>query len=435
MLKRIKSTLRSLGSYLKLHTVPLSIIVATAIASTIWSTMTTPHITGNPCWQPIQLRVPFSEHTFTYNMNCDSVGFIAAGHEFPEAFADDPTRMSRPIYPLIEKLMFDTLLNLGFDDGLLVGVYGPVFINFMLAVGSAIILYYIVGKFFNKLIAIISALLLLLSSHFHIFLGQAHTEVAGDFVVVLCLLLIYLYSRRPSTKRMVLFSLFAGLLMLLKFVFSLLIFTVLILLYFKKYRELAIFAPLFFLPSALWYLFVTQVMHLDFVSAEVSMYQQGTWFLHILSKPSDLYIIPYSYLVTLCLLVFDTLVAFGVVPVILATYGFVLWQYKHKNSIVFLFITSLTLMLYAMLFGGARFAFVLYPIVLPLAAYGLLEIWKKVGTKFIILKAAAVLALLAGVAWSQSNVYMNVPKNYNYDYNYVRTHINYCNEKIYLTCK
>lgn len=404
-----------LQKYIGDHKQNLFLILLFAIFVTVYSLFFTPFISGSSCFQEVDIRLPA-----TYHINCDSWDFMASGKDFPEHFRTSNTRMSRPGYPF--------LLSIGYGIGeLLVGnvslleqFYGAIFLNFLFAVTTALLLYYLVNEFFNKRIALISSLFLLLSTHFRVFLPQVHTEIAGDFVIIASLFMLYLYIKKQNVFRLILLSFIVGLLMLIKFVFALPIFFGILALYHKKYKDLLIFGVVILIPTVLWYLFVIKVLHLPFESAEVTLYKQGTWFLSLLLQPQHLWVIVHAFFLTLAYFFMDTLLAFLILPVLFAIYGLIKFEYRHKYLFISLFVFSFIMMLFLMLWGGPRFSFGLFPIIIPLAVYGGSVLWNtgKKTTRTVIVISVVITTVL-----TLTNIYMIIPT---YDYNDIRTKSRAC---------
>jgi 4-amino-4-deoxy-L-arabinose transferase-like glycosyltransferase len=320
--------------------------------------------------------------------------------------------MSRPGYPALENILQHL-------SKLTSGLAGALLLNFLFAFGAAMLLYYVVKDHMGKKIAFVSALLLLLSTHFHVFIGQAHTEIAGDFVTICNLFLLQLYLKHKSTKNLLLIALACGLLMLIKFVFAMPIFFLLLALKYREIRTYGIFILVSILPTLSWYLYVTKVLNTPFVSAEVSTYQQGTWFLHFLPHPSMWGDLVRAFVYSNGLFVIDTMLAFLVVLPVLSVYGLSQWTgSRDKNFWYWSYVCSFALMLFLMLWGGARLAFGAFPVILPFAVFGFFQLCKRYSLNERKTAAFGAVMLLALVFLASVNVYRLIPK---YDFNDIRT--------------
>jgi 4-amino-4-deoxy-L-arabinose transferase-like glycosyltransferase len=383
------------------------------IAATTLSIYKSSWVSGSSCFSHDTLHIPVTGAEFTYHRNCDSPAFIKAGQNFPGHFKEDKIRMSRPGYPALENLLskFGAFFH---------GLRGAIILNVLLAWSASVLFYMLVKEFFDKKIAIISTLLLLLSTHFHLFLGQAHTEVAGDAIVVFTLFLLFRYIKRPSPMRLIVFSLIIGLLMLIKLVFALPIFFLLLALKYRRIKEFFVHIVLIVLPSIGWYLYVTRVLKTAFKSAEVSVYQQGTWYFHFLPHPSRWDDLVRAMVYSNGLFLIDVMVAFLVILPPLSIYGLLKWpHYKNDKYFWYLsFTVSFALMLFLILWGGARLAFGIFPIILPFGVYGLFTLLDphKIQSKSMRYGVLGILAVLA-VSVTFINVYEIAPS---YDNNHVR---------------
>ena len=388
-------------------------LLLVVLAATTLSVYRSSWIKGSSCFSNDIRHVPLTHSAFTYHINCDSPAFIEAGKDFPGEFKDHKIRMSRPGYPALENML--SKLGAFFS-----GLRGAILINVLLAWSAAVLFYVLVNEFFNKKIAVISTLLLILSTHFHLFLGQAHTEVAGDAVVVFTLFLLYRYIKRPSSVRLVIFSFVIGLLMLIKLVFALPIFFFLLALKYHRLKEFLGHLTFIILPSVGWYLYVTRVLKTAFRSAEVSVYQQGTWYLHFFPHPSRWDDLIRAFLYSNGLFVIDTMIAFLVILPPLSIYGLIKWPHYVKDKFFWYisFVISFALMLLLILWGGARLAFGIFPVILPFGVYGFFALLDryKIHSKRMRYTIFSVLALLV-ISLSFVNIYDLAPS---YDNNHVR---------------
>lgn len=397
----------------------LFLFLLTAFSAAM-SVYKSPHIEGNACFNKTTLRLLATNFNFDYYMNCDSAEFLEAGRDFPYHFIDSKIRMSRPGYPAIEWVVNKISTNiLGTQNDITMSLYNAIFINFIFALLSVLALYYLTERLFSKNNAVISSILFIFSTHLHIFMSQAHTEIAGNFVIIGTLLLLYRYLISPELNKLFIYSILAGLLLTIKFVFFLPIFISILAIRFKRIKELVIYIFITIIPSIMWYLYVTRALNTDYYSAEVSIYQQGTWYIPFLADFSlwgDLFKV---LIYTIILFAVDLEYAFLFIIPLLAIVGFLDLKIKHKTFILFSYITSIILMLFMMYWGGARLAFGLFPIMLPLSVHGLFILagFEKSGKK--IAKITALILLLLVVIMSKSNVYELIP-DYNYDNNYIR---------------
>ncbi len=395
---------------LKKHGLVLLILALASLFATSLSVYTSPWVEQNKCFSSSTRHIPITHESFTYHVNCDSQAFIDAGKDFPTNFIDHKIRMSRPVYPALESILLR--INDVFS-----GLTGALLLNLAFAFSASVMFYIVVKSYFDKKVALISALLLIFSTHFRIFLGQAHTEVAGDFVIICSLFLLWHYIRHRSPGKLVLFSIVSGFLMLLKLVFALPIFFLILALRYRRYKDYLVYVSLLILPTIGWYLFVTKILKTAFYSAEVEIYQQGTWFFSFIFDPSKWDDLVRAFIFSNGLFIIDIFLAFLVFLPVLSLYGLLKWSGPKDKYIWYVaFVSSFALMLFALLWGGPRLAFGTFPFIIPFAVYGFFQLYYKINHLPLRIVFSTVV-LLPILFVSFVNIYDWIPS---YDNNHVR---------------
>jgi 4-amino-4-deoxy-L-arabinose transferase-like glycosyltransferase len=383
------------------------LIIATALL-TIFSTLNTPYIKGSACFVDNEKIFPIINVRFTHHTNCDSPEFVAIIENFPNQFYESTIRISRPAYMAIGAVIH----HLGYS-----GFASAILLNLILAAGTLVLFYLLSERIFGTKIAIISAILLLFSSHFAVFLGQPHTEIAGNFVIVGILYLLLLYTDNPSTKKLLLYSIICGVLLMFKFIFALPLFILFMAIKHKKIKEFIVFIVLLILPTLLWYLYVTQYLGIQYSTGEVSIYKQGIWLFEYIVSFNYWDDILRAFTYTIGLSLVDVLLSFYVIPAIFALYGLLKLKNKNIKFLSILYVISFLIMFFAMLWGGPRLAFNLFPIIIPFSVYGYITFSKNYKLSKHSTIVSGVILILLLIAVSRFNVYDIVPQ---YDNNRIR---------------
>jgi len=222
-------------------------------------------------------------------------------------------------------------------------------------------------------VALLSSFLLIFSSFTHVWLNQPDTNIFGAFFVIFSLYLLYNYINRPSLKKLIAFSLIIGILMLGKMILAISLFILILAFFFKRYKEGILFLTIHLIPLAGWYLLVTKIFHFSFyTNRDIAVFKitliEG-WIFKIFQVPWQetfrvlLYGLP----------LFFTAVIFGFlsIPVILALIGFKKLPLKGKNIFCLSFVFSFFALFLSMDYYTPRHAFLIFPVIYPLAILGI----------------------------------------------------------------
>lgn len=306
-----------------------------------------------------------------YHINSDCGGQILLAHDFPQHyFRGHLVFLNRPLYAFLIYLISRPLhlisdsYSLTFASGL--------FLNFLLFLFTAFLFYLLIEKLISSRVALLSSLLLIFSPFAHIWLVQPETNIFGIFALIFSLYLLYNYVSRPSTKKLIIFALIVGLLMLGKMLFAISIFILILALYFKRFKEGALFLIFHLIPFLLWYLWVTQVFKLNYFMAEASDFNMGVWLFNILQWPWHQ--TAQVFLSALPQFISSVIYGFLLVPVIFALLGFKKLSLEKKNFFCLNFILSFLILFFTMNYYSPRLGFLLYPIIYPLAILGIDEV-------------------------------------------------------------
>ncbi len=225
----------------------------------------------------------FSPFFARYRMNADGPVYIILAKNFPQYYFENPIYLSRPLYSLlIAAIAF--LPNLFFNS-YAVFFFSAIFLNFLLALLTALMLYILVEKIISPKVAFLSSFLYIFSLIVHVGLVQPVAEVYGSFMVVAGLYLLYNYVKNPSYLKLIAFSLIIGASLLGKLFVVIPIFILLLAIYFKRYREGALFLAVSLMPLAFWYFWATQVFQLRFFDASIENFGAVTWMFGVFSWP------------------------------------------------------------------------------------------------------------------------------------------------------
>lgn len=305
-----------------------------------------------------------------YRMNLDDAGYLLIAHDFPlHYFKGNYTLLTRPLYPILVNWLSKPLhlisnsYSMTFIAGLLT--------NFILFFFTAYLFYLLVKKFISSRVAFLSSLLLIFSPFAHVWLVQPETNIFALFAIIFSLYLLDNYLAAPSFKKMIIFSLAVGFLLLGKKLFAVSIFILFLSLFFRRYKEGIIFLVLHLLPLAFWSFWITKVWNLPLYVDEVSGWDYGVWILNIFNWPWH-----QTFQIFLNSVPnFISMIIYGFIlfPVIFALIGYKRLSLGKKNIFLFSFVLSFFILLFAMQIYMPRFAFWLFPVVLPLAVLGIDE--------------------------------------------------------------
>jgi len=343
-----------------------------------------PSANSNSYWRTMEELNFFKGHSFdsfdnsilskiypliaNYRLNLDGGGQILLAHDFPQHyFRGHVVFLNRPLYAFLIFLISQPL-HLISNSYSLTFVAG-ILLNFILFLAAAFIFYLLLQKLISSRAAFLSSFLLILSPFAHIWLVQPETNVFGAFTVILSLYLFYNYITNPSFKKIIIFSLIIGILMLGKMLFAISFFILLSALYFKRYKEGILFLIIHLIPLVLWYLWVTRVWGMSYFSAEITDFNMGIWLINIFHWPW--YQTAKIFLNALPLFILSVIYGFLLVPVIFALVGFKEFLLKNKTFFSLNLTFSFFLLFFLMNFYSPRQGFLLFPIIYPLAVLGI----------------------------------------------------------------
>ena len=302
-----------------------------------------------------------------YHINSDCAGYMLLAHDFPQHyFRGHFANLNRPLYPILAFLI-SRPFHLISDSYALTFAAG-ILLNFVLLFFTVVLLYLLVEKIISKRVAFLSCFLLIFSPFVHIWLVQPETNIFGLFAIISSIYLLYDYLKHPSFRKLIIFSLAIGFLLLGKMLFVVSIFVLLLAFWFRRYKEGAIFLAVHLIPKAFWYLWVAKVFGIAYFSSEVD-FGYGTWLFNIFQTPWQetfriLLDTPASF-------IFSLTYGFLLLPLIFAVIGFKNLSFGKKNVFCFSFVLSFILFFLVMNYYTPRHAFLLFPIVYPLAVLGI----------------------------------------------------------------
>ncbi|MDO8424408.1 MAG: glycosyltransferase family 39 protein [bacterium] len=303
-----------------------------------------------------------------YHMNLDDGGYLLIAHDFPlHYFKGNYTLLTRPIYPILVSWVAKPL-------HLISNSYSTTFVaglltNFILFFFTVYLFYWLIKKYISSRAAFLSSLLLIFSPFAHIWLTQPETNILAVFSIILSLYLLDNYVGAPSLRKLIIFSLAIGVLLLGKKIFAISIFIALLALIFKRYKEGIIFFALHLFPLAFWSFWITRVWGLPFYVDEVSRWGFGEWIFGIFSLPW--YQTFQTFIGSVPNFISMVIYGFMLLPLIFALIGYKRLVLKGKGIIISTFILSFFVLIFGMQIYIPRFGFWLFPVVLPLAVLGI----------------------------------------------------------------
>ncbi|MDP6806679.1 MAG: hypothetical protein QGH96_03030 [Desulfobacterales bacterium] len=344
---------------------------------------------GNKCWRPITQVVESKEVDLEgtdadkrlvqrfarlfpyYQMNCDDGYFLRLLQRgFPKSFEKFPVLIDQPFYPFLVFLLLKPVGLLIDTKSMSVIFAVAVIANLLMLMGGVALFYRLLNEIISSQVAFLSGLLLVFSPLVHIWLVQStSTGIMEIFIIIMFLYLLNRYRMSPSPKRLVIFSLLAGILMTGKMIFALGFFVMCLGWYYKRISESVLFGVIHLIPFGLWYLYVEWILDIPFGIATITDYHFGIWLIDLFSMPwNDLLLI----LTRTIPRYFQTVVeGFFLLPVILSLYGLHCWQNHHKYQIYILYTVSFMALFFIMNYFIPRLSFFLFPIIYPTAVVGL----------------------------------------------------------------
>lgn len=306
-----------------------------------------------------------------YHINGDSAAQILLAHDFPrQYFEGNLTFIDRPLYAFLVHSIAFPLRQFVPSYALTFAV--GLFLDFTLFLSAAFLFYLMVEKLTSFKVALLSSILLIFSPFAHIWLVQPGTDIFGAFVAILSLYLFYNYISRPSLRKLIVFSLAIGILMLGKMLFAIPLFIALSALFFKRYLEGILFLAIHALPLIFWYLLATKILGLGFYSPDnttFKMYIIEGWLFNFLQYPWQATF--RIFLSALPSFIVSITYGFLLIPAIFAVFGFKKLVTTNTKFFVSAYIFSFFSLYFAMNYYSPRHAFLLFPAVYPLAVLGM----------------------------------------------------------------
>jgi 4-amino-4-deoxy-L-arabinose transferase-like glycosyltransferase len=343
-----------------------------------------PNHSSNECWKSLDTVSNYKGRSFdsfdqtlvaklagmvsSYKLNCDAGGFVILAHGFPaDYFRGRLMFINRPLLPFVVSI-FAAPLHL-ISPSYSMTFAAALLVNAMLLFFSAYLLYWLCRQYFSERVAFLSGVLFLLSPFSRSWLVQPETNVAGVFSVILFCTLLHIYAKKPSLKKLIIYSLTIGLTLMFKMNFAFAVFIIILAVAYRKYKEGIIFLVVHLLPLLAWYVWVTRIWGLSFSTQEVSNFQIGVWFFDALRGP--LYQLIAEFIASIPQ--YFTAFVYGFFPVVafFSLFGFYNWENKNKKLFFFGLVTSVFALLFAIHIYLPRYAFFLFPIIYPLAVIGI----------------------------------------------------------------
>lgn len=194
-----------------------------------------------------------------WQYNGDAAVEFLSGAHFPDYYKVDKTRINRPGYPALVKVLGEIygilaspFIKLG---DLLKAMLGYITLKVLVYLTGAIAMFSLVRRYFSKQVALLSVALLFLHPFAITFIGTFHTSELQFITPIFLIFFWFKLGENYSWKKNVLFSLIVGLLMLSKqnyaVYFSILIFSFFVL---RRYKETVLSFLVHLAPLTAWIL-------------------------------------------------------------------------------------------------------------------------------------------------------------------------------------
>lgn len=315
-----------------------------------------------------------------YRVICDSMSFIFLAKGWPQSYQQRNIYIDHPLYNFFAFLLIKPvqIITNGISYPLIFTAF--MVVNYLLFFLTSFYLYSLTKEYFSSKVGFLSSVLFIFSPFVHSMINQPTSSGSMEvFIVMMTIVLLHNYCKKPSVKRLVFFSILFGFLMLGKQILALSLFIVMLGIYFKRYKEVLVFFILQFVPTGIWYMYVRLGLKLPYYLVNVSSYGQGTWFL----MPENWTVGKMGHILLASLPNFFSTAVFGffLIPLVLSIYGLYKINFKNKYLLVGLFCFSFLLLFVAMNYFAPRLTFLIFPIVYPAAAYALIDISDKLKIK------------------------------------------------------
>lgn len=316
-----------------------------------------------------------------YRLNCDSTSFLFLARDWPQSYYERNIYIDHPLYNFFAFLFIEPIRFFMGEVSypVIFGVF--IFVNYLLLTASAFLLYFFIARLFSPLIGFLSSIFLLFSPFVHSMVDQTTSAgVMELFVVSAGLWLVWQYSVAPSYSKLILYSFLFGILLLGKQVVALSFFVLFVAFYFKRYREGLIFLIAHAAPTLLWYLYVVVYLRLPYYVINISVHNQGVWLLQ--DESWRWYTMGGVILSALPYFFSNLIYGFLLIPVLFAAYGVYAWIRAHADQIVFLAVSltgSFLLLFFIMNLYRPSLSFLLFPVVYPAAAFGIIRLREQIG--------------------------------------------------------
>ena len=308
-----------------------------------------------------------------YRAGCDGMSFIFLAKNFPYSYIERNIYIDYPLYNMMADVILKPVQIIKGAPGYPVIFAAFIFVNFLLLLATVILFFLLLYDYLSPKVAFLGGLLLVFSPFAHAFASQTtNSGIMEIFVVMGALWLLYSYAKKPSVRRLVIYSLLFGILLLGKQIIALSLFILFVGLFFKRRKESLAFFVLQFVPTGLWFLFVHFILRLQYYSASMSVYDQGTWFLK--AKYWTLQSMGHIALTTLPNYFSTLIYGFLLIPLILSVYGLYKLNLKHKYLLYFGFIVSFLLLFIAMNYYRPSLSFLVFPVIYSTAAVGIFAV-------------------------------------------------------------
>lgn len=220
---------------------------------------------------------------FFWQYNADAGVEILSAAYFPKIFHTYKSRMDRPTYPIVVKVLGESIgiLLLPFKDLSKLEKAGAGYLLLKIIIFSlfALISFQIFERYMPKEYALFSVFLIM--THFFSIKAFAmfHTQ---ELQFITPSIIIYFFlnlSKKYSHFKNIIFSIIVGILMLGKANYAIYLGFLSFSFLNKKYIEVILSFLTHFIPFAIYILYL-DIINLKFVSLSVSEHQQGVWLLN-----------------------------------------------------------------------------------------------------------------------------------------------------------
>ncbi|MCK5321657.1 MAG: glycosyltransferase family 39 protein [Candidatus Aenigmarchaeota archaeon] len=238
-------------------------------------------ITSNIAWlnpapdKGVKIKFP-EKIPFMWQYNLDAGLEIKSAAFFPDYFREDPSRVSRPVYPFLSHTFgfIATWWVPFFIDinpvlfSFISAATGYVILHLLVCFIGGIILFKLLREFIGTKAALLTVALMYFHKYFIMFMGIYHTGDLQFLTAVFATYMLYDIAKKYSHKKNIIYSFIIGTIYLSKQVYAIYLAIILFALINKRFKETGISIISQFMPLAIW-LVILKIIDIPYFNLDI----------------------------------------------------------------------------------------------------------------------------------------------------------------------